>query len=104
MKDKVIETAGRTWKLLGEKGETDVTQLPKLLGEKDDVVYQSLGWLAREDKINYATKSSKSFVSLVEGELAAFKGTIASIQSEQSVEAQAPQAQRRSGKRSARRI
>lgn len=100
MKDKVIETAGKAWKLLGEKGQVDVNQIPKLLGEKEEVVYQSLGWLAREDKISYATKSSKSFVSLVEGELAAFKSTIENIQAEQP----SAQAQRRTGKRSARRI
>ena len=38
MKNKIGEVAGRVWKTLGEKG---------------DIVYQALGWLAREDKINY---------------------------------------------------
>ena len=73
MKDKIIETAGKTWKLLGQYGETSVSQLPQLINEQDNVVYQALGWLAREDKINYTIKSRKAFVSLVESELQAFK-------------------------------
>ena len=97
MKDKVIETAGKAWRLLGEKGEINVTDIPKLLKEKDQIVYQSLGWLAREDKINYVTKNKKSCVSLVESELAAFKNIIQNIQSQQASKGQA-------FKRSARRI
>ena len=80
MKDKVIETAGRAWKLLGEKGKTDIAQVSRLLKEKEEIVYQSLGWLAREDKINYEVKNKKPYVSLVESELAAFKNTIQNIQ------------------------
>ena len=73
MKDKIIETAGKTWKLLGQYGETSVSQLPQLINEQDYVVFQALGWLAREDKISYTTKSRKTFVSLVASELQAFK-------------------------------
>jgi hypothetical protein len=49
MKNKIGEVAGRVWKTLGEKG---------------DIVYQALGWLAREDKINYYQKERRTFVSL----------------------------------------
>ena len=73
MKEKIIETAGKTWKTLGENGESEITQLPRILNEKDGLVYQALGWLAREDKINYTTKNNKTFVSLVAPELEAFK-------------------------------
>ena len=51
MKDKVIEAAGKTWRFLGQNGEINVAQLPKVLKEKDTVIYQALGWLAREDKL-----------------------------------------------------
>lgn len=72
MKAQVIEAAGKTWRFLGQNGEANVTKLPKLLHEKEAVVFQALGWLAREDKINYSIKNRRTFVSLVEGELRAF--------------------------------
>ena len=76
MKDKVIETAGKTWRFLGQNGEVNVGRLPKELKEKEPVVFQALGWLAREDKINYSTKNRRTFVSLVESELQAFNSVM----------------------------
>ena len=68
MKDKIGKTAGEIWKILKKKKEMNVAELPKLLNEKSALVYQSLGWLAREDKIEYHTKAAKMFVSLAESE------------------------------------
>lgn len=68
MKDRIGETAGQVWKVLKKKGEVNVAQLPKLMNEKSAVVYQALGWLAREDKIEYQSKAAKTFVSLTESE------------------------------------
>jgi len=64
MKDKIGETAGNIWEILKNKGEVNVAQLPRLLNEKSIIVYQGLGWLAREDKVEYQTKAAKIFVSL----------------------------------------
>jgi hypothetical protein len=72
MKDKVIETAGKTWRYLGQNGETNVTKLSTILKEKDEVVLQAIGWLAREDKIAYTIKNRRTFVSLVDQEIKAF--------------------------------
>lgn len=72
MKEKIIEIAGKAWRFLGQNGEINVDELPKALKEKEPVVFQALGWLAREDKINYSIKNRRSFVSLVERELQAF--------------------------------
>ena len=74
MKEQVIEAAGKTWRFLGQNGEANVATLPKVLKEKETVVFQALGWLAREDKINYSIKNRRKFVSLVDGELRAFNG------------------------------
>ena len=82
MKEKVIETAGKTWRFLGQNGETNVAQLPRLLRENDAVVLQALGWLAREDKINYTTRSRRTFVSLVEREVGAFNDLIYKMNSQ----------------------
>ena len=68
MKDKIGETAGKIWKVMQKKGEVNVAQLPKLLNEKSAIVYQGLGWLAREDKIDYQTKSGKTFACLKDPE------------------------------------
>src|SRR5271154_6717518 len=76
MKEKVIEVAGKAWRFLGQNGQTNVSQLAKSLKEKDEVVLQALGWLAREDKIDYAVKNRRTFVSLVEGELRNFNSLI----------------------------
>ena len=82
MKEKIIETAGKAWRFLGQNGEANVDQLPKVLKEKEHVVFQALGWLAREDKLNYSTKNRRTFVSLVEGELQAFNSCMYNIQSQ----------------------
>lgn len=66
MKEKVIETAGRTWSYLKENGETNLTVLPRRLKERSEIVQQAIGWLAREDKLRYAQKAGKTFVSLSE--------------------------------------
>ena len=68
MIDKIGMTAGKIWEILKSQEQVNVAQLPKLLNEKSAVVYQGLGWLAREDKIEYQTKAAKTFVSLAETE------------------------------------
>jgi hypothetical protein len=79
MKEKVIETAGKAWRFLGQNGQTNVAQLAKSLKEKDEVVFQALGWLAREDKIDYTVKNRRTFVSLVESELRSFNTVVYNI-------------------------
>ena len=67
MKAKIGELSGKIWSTLRNKKEVNVSQLPKILNEKPVLVYQALGWLAREDKIDYHVKGAKILVSLVEG-------------------------------------
>ncbi|OGX25459.1 MAG: hypothetical protein A2787_06700 [Omnitrophica WOR_2 bacterium RIFCSPHIGHO2_01_FULL_48_9] len=89
MKEKVIEAAGKTWQFLGKNGETAVSDLPKFIKEKDEIVLQALGWLAREDKINYLNKNKRDIVALAESELGAFNSIIQNAQAQ----AQASQAE-----------
>lgn len=93
MKERVIEAAGKTWRFLGQNGEANVSQLSKALNEKDEVVLQALGWLAREDKINYITKNRRTFVALVESEVRAFNSVVYNIQ--QDAVSAAPKATRK---------
>jgi len=68
MKENIGMTAGRIWERLRTDGELNLSQLPKILNENSVLVYQALGWLAREDKIEYRTMGSKILVSLSESE------------------------------------
>jgi hypothetical protein len=63
MKAVIGETAGKIWQTLSEREPVPLSRLPRLLGEKDTVVYQALGWLAREDKIMYHTKANRTSIS-----------------------------------------
>jgi hypothetical protein len=76
MKDRIGEIAGKMWTALGERQNVDILKLPNLLKEKAEIVYQALGWLAREDKINYHTKERKTFVSLSHGEREMFNNSL----------------------------
>ncbi|MCA9409074.1 MAG: winged helix-turn-helix domain-containing protein [Candidatus Omnitrophica bacterium] len=96
MKDKVIEAAGKTWQFLGQNGQTEINSLSKRLKEKNDVVLQSLGWLAREDKIRYDIKQNKTFVSLIEDELRVFNTVVQNA--EKIVEAKKVSKKRKPGR------
>ncbi len=79
-KEEVIETAGKTWRTLAEKGETSIADLAKILQQEEELVCQAIGWLAREDKINYNTRNNKTMVSLVESEIRSFAGLMQQAQ------------------------
>ncbi len=64
MQELIGLTAGKLWSTLKKSEELSVSQLPKTLKEKDVVVYQALGWLAREGKVSYRTQGSRIFVSI----------------------------------------
>lgn len=76
MKNKIGEMAARVWKTLGEKEDVEISKLPQILKEKGEIVYQALGWLAREDKINYHSKEKKTFVSLSYDEREIFRNSL----------------------------
>ena len=73
MKTRIGEMSGRVWKVLGEKEAVAVSRLPQLLKEKGEVVYQALGWLAKEDKVDFHKKEGQNFVSLSSEEREIFK-------------------------------
>ena len=65
MKEQIGLLAGKVWRTLETKGEVSLPQLPKLLKDKETTVYQALGWLAREGKVNYRAEGNRTFVSVV---------------------------------------
>ena len=76
MRTKIGEMAGKVWNVLGEKESVSVSTLPQILKEKGEIVYQALGWLAREDKIDFRKKEGKTFVSLNNEERERFKKSL----------------------------
>jgi hypothetical protein len=64
MEAAIGKAAGMIWDVLQTRGKASVSQLPKLVGERDVVAYQALGWLAREGKICYRTEGNRTFVEL----------------------------------------
>lgn len=68
MREKIGVTAGNVWNILKDRQEVAITRLPGLLNERCVVVYQALGWLAREDKIGYRHEANRTYVFLTEEE------------------------------------
>ncbi|MBI4763665.1 MAG: winged helix-turn-helix domain-containing protein [Deltaproteobacteria bacterium] len=73
MQKMIGEIAGKVWNILGKKGRVDISRFPQILKEKGEIVYQALGWLAREDKIEFHKKEGRTFVSLNHKEQEIFK-------------------------------
>ena len=60
------ETAGKVYKVLETKGVLSIASLQKETGVADvALLNQALGWLAREDKINFEKKDRAITVSLL---------------------------------------
>jgi hypothetical protein len=50
---QIGETAGSVWRTLAAKGPQSYAQLVKATGAPRDAVMQAVGWLAREDKLEF---------------------------------------------------
>jgi len=70
VEEKIVECANRIWELLNGQ-EVNILRLSELLGERNVIAYQALGWLARDRKIRYAQRGSQVFISRDEGEAGA---------------------------------
>lgn len=65
MLQTVGEIAGKIWNYLDENGESTLTSLKKELDIKPEQATLSLGWLAREGKVEMEKKGNSVKVSLV---------------------------------------
>lgn len=61
------ETAGKIYKLLEQKGELTVTRAEKEIGVDADLFNQAVGWLARENNINFSRIGKAVKISLLKG-------------------------------------
>lgn len=65
MQDRIIESAGKIYNYLSDKGEVTISKLKKDMDLDDNFTYMGLGWLSREDKLTYTNKPKSVTVKLV---------------------------------------
>lgn len=61
---KIGENAGKVWKALNEKGPLNLSALKKATKLDDRQLYLALGWLAREDKVDFKQDRNQILVHL----------------------------------------
>ena len=64
MQQEIVESAGQIWNYLNERGTVTTTKMKKDLSLDDNFAAMGLGWLAREDKLNFEGKGARLKVSL----------------------------------------
>jgi cytoskeletal protein RodZ len=62
--DDIGQVAGLIWQLLNENGEQSPASIKSSLGVSSDLVLAAIGWLAREDKLWFASKGRSILISL----------------------------------------
>ncbi len=64
MIDEIGEVAGKIWNLLKERGELSISGVASEVNASQSIAYMGLGWLAREDKLEFIKRSRGVFVRL----------------------------------------
>ena len=55
--EEIGEVAGEIWHVLQERGEISLSGIVSAIKASQSTVYMGLGWLAREDKLEFIQKS-----------------------------------------------
>jgi hypothetical protein len=64
MIEEIGTAAGEIWDLLNEKSELSISGVVSEINASQSIAYMALGWLAREDKLEFVKKSRGVFVRL----------------------------------------
>ena len=64
IQEQIIESAGQIYNYLSNKGEVSITKMKKDLSLNDNFTEMGLGWLSREDKLEYTQKAKSVTVKL----------------------------------------
>ncbi|MDI6886108.1 MAG: winged helix-turn-helix domain-containing protein [archaeon] len=64
MIEEIGKVAGEIWHLLEERGELSISGVASEINASPSTVYMGLGWLARENKLEFVKKSRGVFVKL----------------------------------------
>ncbi len=62
--EQIIESAGQIYNYLSNKGEVSINKMKKDLSLGDNFAEMGLGWLSREDKLEYTQKAKSVTVKL----------------------------------------
>ena len=66
MQALIDSAAGTIWRYLNEHGEVALGKLKQGTKLSDQLLFAGIGWLAREDKLNFTTESRSVSVCLRE--------------------------------------
>ncbi len=64
MIEEIGNVAGEIWHLLKERGELSISGVVSEIKASQSTAYMGLGWLAKEDKLEFVKKSRGVFVRL----------------------------------------
>ena len=64
MAQAIGETAGKVWNFLKEKGPVTASKMALELRCPREDVHRAIGWLAREDKLNFENGNGSERISL----------------------------------------
>jgi len=67
------EAAGKLWMVLGAQKRIAVNGLAKVLGGDAALAQQAVGWLARENKVEFETQGRTVVVKLTSSEAEEFR-------------------------------
>jgi len=67
LKHDIGVNAGIIWNLLHEKGALTARKIGEITGFREVLIMLSLGWLAREDKIEFSEKNDTVYIELKKG-------------------------------------
>jgi len=62
--DLIGQTAGLVWQTLADNGAQTLATLKKSVDAPSDLVLLAVGWLAREDKLDFETAGRTTTISL----------------------------------------
>ncbi|MDP7267630.1 MAG: winged helix-turn-helix domain-containing protein [Pirellulales bacterium] len=62
--ENIGHTAGTVWQLLDDFGPMSLSEIIKKVDAPRDLVMQSIGWLAREDKLTLSEQGRRKTASL----------------------------------------
>ena len=64
IQEQIIESAGQIYNYISNKGEVSINKMKKDLSLNDNFTEMGLGWLSREDKLEYTQKAKSVTVKL----------------------------------------
>ncbi|MDL2265375.1 winged helix-turn-helix domain-containing protein [Parabacteroides sp. OttesenSCG-928-G07] len=62
--NNVGESAGKIWHLLAERDSLSIRKIGEMTSYKESHIFLALGWLARENKIEFEDKHNMLYVAL----------------------------------------